>query len=106
MKKLISVLAGIILGTSVFSQSMWTATSFPLTKDTISLQDMTGATTAVFGGNYTATPLLDFPSGFTFRVGFTSYTQFSISAYGYIKLGGIPFLVNPTLQNLSICIYR
>src|SRR5258705_944982 len=103
MKRAFFILITLMCLGKVFAQnSLWNSTTFPLSKDTISLDDMSGATTATFGGSYNATTLLDFPSGFSFPIGFTTYTQFSISAYGYIKLGGVPYFVNPTLQDTII----
>nr|AUN35654.1 hypothetical protein [uncultured bacterium] len=73
-----------------FSQNnVWNASTFKLTTDTISLDNMTGATAVTFPviSPY-ATDAISFPGGFTFRYGLDSYNLFSISSYGWIKLGG------------------
>jgi hypothetical protein len=76
--------------TSLKSQSIWNQQNFKLSKDTISLVSMSGATAVTFTDIPPApysSGLISFPSGFLFRYGLRSYDKFSVSAYGFIRLG-------------------
>ena len=81
---------------------IWNTGSFAFSRDTSSLVSMNDASPVNFTGSYGNTALMDFPSGFQFRSGLTNYSKFAISSYGYIKLGGAIFAVNPTLQDSII----
>jgi hypothetical protein len=89
--------------TSISAQTpIWNANSFAFSRDTVSLQDMTGSTTASFTAGFSSTPLAAFPNGFTFHFGTTTYSNFTISSYGYIKLGRPITAANPTFQDTII----
>ena len=59
------------------------------TSSSISLENMTGADTAVKANvsNHTPSGLLTFPSNFKFKFGWNTYTSFSASPDGWIRLG-------------------
>ena len=90
--------------TNLSSQAIWNQQNFKFSKDTISLVNMTGATSV----NLTDIPpapyssgLISFPSGFLFRYGLKSYDKFSVSAYGFIRLGA-PIADNLPEQQSSV----
>jgi len=100
---LYTVTVTLLLCLHALSQStIWNPSSFAFSRDTVSFEDMTGATAANFSAAFSSTSLADFPSGFSFQFGVTQYTKFTISSYGYIKLGRPITAINPTLQDTII----
>src|SRR4051812_28487362 len=91
MKKIftLSVLLALLACTPGFSQNnVWNAASFKSSTDTISLENMSGAAAISFPGTAPyATDTISFPSGFKFRYGLDDFSRFSVSRYGWIKLG-------------------
>lgn len=82
------VLFLLLCTTKVYSQNPWNANTFKLTADIAALEDMTGATAVSFpGSGVRTTDTLSFPAGFRFRYGLDTVKQFSLSTYGWIKLG-------------------
>ncbi len=66
----------------------WNSSSFQLSNDIMPLENMAGATAAIFPGvSPRATDTIPFENGFKFRYGLTEYNRFSLSTYGWMKLG-------------------
>jgi hypothetical protein len=85
-----------------FTQSAWNNNSFRFTRDTISLQSMSGATNVTFSGSFPSivtSGLINFPGGFVFRFGLKAYTNFAISPYGFLRLGNNIINNQPDLQD-------
>ena len=101
-KKTAFVVIVICLSFPCFSQSMWNATSFKFTKDVSVLEDMTGATAVTFTttGLVTTSPSVSF-GGFSFRYGLSSYNNFYISPYGFVKLG-TPIVNNNAIVDTNV----
>jgi hypothetical protein len=65
----------------------WNQSSFQFSRDSITPEDMSGATSIKFTGSMPLSSSVIAFAGFSFRYGLKSYQQFFISPYGFIKLG-------------------
>ena len=85
----LSVFLFLLISIPGFTQNnVWNAVSFKFSTDTISLENMSGATAISFPGSTPyATDTISFPSGFSFHYGLDEFTRFSVSRYGWLKLG-------------------
>jgi hypothetical protein len=73
---------------SYSQNNVWNSNSFKLSYDTISLENMAGATSLTFpSSGIRATDTISFPAGFRFHYGLEEFSQFSISSYGWMKFG-------------------
>lgn len=95
-------LAMLIFSNSLtFSQSVWNSNSFKFSRDNAPLENMTGATVISFGGGgVQASGSIPFGS-FSFRYGLSSFSNFYVSSYGFIKLGS-PITSNIPAQDSII----
>ncbi len=90
MKKTFTAISFIALFSYIVNaqNNVWNATSFKFSTSISSLENMTGATLVTFPvSGVKATSLISFPSGFKFRYGVDEFSQFSLSAYGFLKFG-------------------
>jgi hypothetical protein len=103
MKKL-SVLSLVLTSLLTYGQSsIWNANTLDFKSDTVSaLENMTGATTATFPSGSDITALIPFTTGFSFHYGLDSFTQFSVSKYGFVKLGAVASSNYPIPQDSVI----
>ncbi len=107
MKKIVGpLLVAIFLhlfSSSYCQNNVWNSVSFKLSTDTISLENMVGATPVTFPvSGIRATDTISFPAGLKFHFGMQSYSQFSISSYGWMKLGSKVRLNNYTNEDTII----
>lgn len=84
--------------------NVWNSSSFQLSNDILPLENMAGATVAVFpAGAPKATDTIPFDNGFKFHYGLTEYNRFSLSTYGWMKLGAkINSTFNSSEENIIV----
>ena len=90
MKLLLTALCLACSLCALSQNSILRSSNLALKVDTVTaLEDMTAATTLTITSPDIASPLTSFANGFTFRFGLDTFSQFSISRYGFIKFGNI-----------------
>lgn len=93
----------VLFFSSLFSysqSSIWNSNSMMFSKDTASLEDMSTASILPYNNSFlSATDLISLPSDLSFRFGLNSYTSFSVSAYGYLRLGTAVTDFSPETQD-------
>jgi hypothetical protein len=102
MKFIFTFFIALLVNIQAFSQnSAWNSNSFKFNRDNAALENMAGATAVSFGGGpVQASGAVSF-SGFAFRYGLSSFNNFYISSYGFIKLGA-PIVSNIPAQDSII----
>ena len=101
-KIIISIFCFFISVSSFCQGSVWNSNSFQLSRDNAQLEDITTATLLpINNGPIYSSASVSF-GGFAFRYGLSSYSNFYVSPYGFIKLGSPISSNNPLLDSSVI----
>lgn len=75
---------------SVFSQTtVWNNQNYYITVDSMPLLKLDDSIKIEINGATNASTIIDFPTGFRFQSGLDTFNSFSVSEFGYLKLGGL-----------------
>ncbi len=102
-KIVISIFCFFISDSAFCQGSAWNSNSFQFSRDNAQLEDVTTATLLPFNnGPVYSSAAVSF-GGFAFRYGLSSFTNFYVSPYGFIKLGS-PISSNNPLTDTSVIV--
>ncbi|MEO7048467.1 MAG: hypothetical protein ABI091_24420, partial [Ferruginibacter sp.] len=92
---LICIIFQLLNNDSLAQGSVWNSNSLKFSKDTVSFESMAGATNVNFAGTPVSSSSSISFGGSSFRYGLSSYNNFYISPYGFIKFGNNIISNNP-----------